>query len=155
MTTSHRADGPGSLALPGPGDLRAVFANDNASPPSVGAGVAHGVVLCAETQGDGQPFAAIRLLGAGATLSAPVHISLESWDIIALWRGLGRDLNLALYLRDASGVMTPITPLTGEIVHLRRKGSPLSGRRPRFLTRRRVPVAGHHAATPPAAVHKG
>ncbi len=141
MKTSHHTDGPGGLARPGPGDLAAFYANDNrARFPEPVAG-ARGLVLSTEASKGGFHFAAIRLLGLDGGLSEPLHVVCEPWDIIALWRGLGRDLNLPLFLRDISGVMTPITPLAGEIVYARRYGSALSRRRPRFLARRRAPLS--------------
>ncbi len=139
MTTSHRADGPGGFLAPGPEALRARFANDNDGSPVLPGAVARGVVLSTEFMPNGLPCAAIRLLGVDGSLSSAIVATQDISDIIAEWRGLGRDLNLPLYLRDASGVMTPVTPLAGEITHARRKGSPLSGRRPRFLVRRKVP----------------
>ena len=146
MKTSHHTDGPGSLVRPGPGEFAAFFANDNrARFPEPVAG-ARGLVLSTEASKDGFHFAAVRLLGLDGTLSEPLHVVCEPWDIIAMWRGLGRDLNLPLYLRDISGTMTPITPLVGERVFARRHGSALSGRRPRFLARRRTLLAAFASA---------
>ena len=140
MTTSHRAGGPGGFLAPGPDALRACFANDNDAGLAFPGRIACGLVLSTEFAAGGAPCVAIRLLGTDKTLSQVIVVTEDASDIIADWRGLGRDLDLPLYLRDASGVMTPVTPLAGEIVHARRKGSPLSGRRPRFLTRRKVPA---------------
>lgn len=139
MTTSHRADGPGGLSAPGPEAFRARFANDNDGSPVLPREVARGIVLSTEFMPNGAPCAAIRLVGIDGSLSSAIVATQDISDIIAEWRGLGRDLNLPLYLRDACGVMTPVTPHAGEITHARRKGSPLSGRRPRFLARRKVP----------------
>jgi len=141
MTTSHRADGPGGFLAPGPDALRARFANDNDGSLALPGEVARGVVLSTEFMPDGAAVVAIRLLGPDGSFSPAIVATQDISDIIAEWRGLGRDLDLPLYLREASGVMTPVTPLAGEIVHARRKGSPLSGRRPRFLARRKVPGA--------------
>lgn len=142
MTTSHQADGPGSALLSGPRDLTAFFANDNRMRfPAVVTG-ACGLVLAAETGKDSRefPLVTIRLLAQDGSLSEPLHATREQRDIIALWRGLGRDFNLPLFLRDISGAMTPIAPLVGERVFAHRYGSALSGRRPRFLARRQVPL---------------
>lgn len=146
MKTSHHADGPGSLVRPGPGDHPAFFANDNRARLAVPVAGARGLVLATETGRDGSALATIRALAADGTLGAPLHLTREPWDIIALWRGLGRDLDLPLFLRDISGAMTPIAPLAGEIVFAHRRGSALSGRRPRFLARRKVPMARVAAA---------
>lgn len=140
MSTSHRSDGPGSSTLPGPRDLAAFYANDNRARFSASLAGACGVVLAAEPDPDGMTLVTIRLLIADGTLSDPLHATPDPGDVIALWRGFGRELNLPLYLRDGSGVMTPVTPLAGEFVYARRYGSALTGRRSRFLTRRQVPM---------------
>lgn len=145
MKTSHHTDGPGSILRPGPGDLPAFYANDNRARFPVQVAGARGLVLSTEASKDGLHFAAIRLLGLDGGLSEPLHVVCEPWDIIALWRGLGRDLNLPMFLRDISGAMTPIAPLNGERVFARRHGSALSGRRPRFLARRRAPLVPFRA----------
>jgi hypothetical protein len=141
MTTRHHADGPGGLFVPGPGDLSAVFANDNRRRFPAAIAGACGLVLAAEHTQDGAALATIRALEADGTLGEAIHITEEPWDIIALWRGLGRDLGLPLYLHDATGGMTPVSPVAGEIIHAHHRGSALSGRRPRFLARRRMPLA--------------
>lgn len=140
MKTSHHADGPGSLFVPGPGDLSATFANDNRLRFPASIEGARGLVLATETARDGAALATLRLLGADGTLTEAIHITQEPWDIVALWRGLGRDLNLPLYLRDATGQTTPVSPVAGEVIHAHHKGSALSGRRPRFLARRQMPL---------------
>lgn len=147
MTTSHHADGPGGFLAPGPEALRACFANDNDGGLTQPGEIARGVVLSTEFMPDGTAAIAIRLLGPSGGLSPAIVVTQDISDVIAEWRGLGRDLDLPLYLRDASGVMTPVTPLRGDIVHARRKGSPLSGRRPRFLARRKIPPMSLVAGT--------
>ncbi|WP_150287861.1 hypothetical protein [Rhabdaerophilum calidifontis] len=134
MTASHHADGPGGRAPSGPGSRDTPFANDN--PPAVAGAV--GLALSAEHRRDGTPVLAIRPVLAGGGLGDAVHVAGDDPDIIALWRGLGRDLNLALYLRDQTGATTPVAPQAGRGAP-RRRGSPLAARRPRFLTRRKVP----------------
>ena len=170
MKTSHQADGPGSPLLSGPGDLTAFFVNDNqARFPAAVAG-ACGLVLAAETgkdrtttgsnsetgsEGQEAPFVTIRLLAKDGSLSEPLHATREQRDIIALWRGLGRDFNLPLFLRDISGAMTPIAPRAGECVFAHRYGSALSGRRPRFLARRQVPLAPFRISRKAKSTRKG
>lgn len=145
MKTSHHADGPGDSALPGPGDLAAFYANDNRARPSDAVSDVRGVVLAAEIGRNGTALVTIRVLTMDGSLSEPLHVTHEPWDVIALWRGFGRAHNLPLYLRDASGVMTPISPLAGEFAFAHRYGSALSNRRPRFLARRQMPLAPHAA----------
>lgn len=144
MNTRHHADGPGSVLLSGPGDLatpgvRIRCDNDNPSPAPPIAG-ARGIVLSLEAGSSLEPVATIRMIADDGALLDPVHVAQDSFEVVALWRGLGRDLGLPLYLRDAAGVMTPVTPVLGDRVFARGKGSPLSGRRPRFLARRRAPL---------------
>ena len=98
-------------------------------------------MLATEIARDGAALATIRLLSADGTLTEAIHMTQEPWDIVALWRGLGRDFNLPLYLRDATGRTTPVSPVAGEVVHAHHKGSALTGRRPRFLARRQIPLA--------------
>lgn len=155
MKTSHHADGPGSRVRPGPGAHPAFFANDNRARFPVPVAGVRGLVLATETGRDGSALATIRMLAVDGTLGAPLHTAREPWDIIALWRGLGRDLDLPLFLRDISGAMTPIAPLSGEIVFAHCRGSALSGRRPRFLARRLVPMANPTTAKVPGSRRKG
>jgi hypothetical protein len=58
-------------------------------------------------------------------------------DIVALWRGMGRDLNLPLRLALRDGTVENVTHAPGELSHARRRGSQLGYRRPRFLARRK------------------
>lgn len=142
MTTSHRTDGPGRLALPGPGDFAAIPANENdpfgVSPPITGV---RGLVLAFETREDDSPLVTIRAMDESGSLAPALHTAYEPDDIIALWRGLGRDLDLPLFILDIRGIMTPVTSIRPNSAFPRRKGSPLSGRRPRFLMRRKVPLS--------------
>ncbi len=144
MKTSHHTDGPGSILRPGPGDLAAFYANDNQPRPPAPDIDACGLVLSAEASKNGAHFAMLRILAQDGSLSEPIDVVCEPWDIIAHWRSLGRELDLPLYLRDTSGAMTPVAPLAGEHVFAHHGGSPLSGRRPRFLARRQVPLTRLH-----------
>lgn len=141
MRTSHHTDGAGGLARPGPGDFAAIPANDNEpfGVPVPITGV-RGLVLAFETGEDGGPRVAIRAMDEAGALAPALHVAEEPDDVIALWRGLGRDLNLPLFLLDIRGVMTPIASMLPDRAFPRRKGSPLSGRRPRFLAYRKVPL---------------
>ncbi len=136
MTASHRTGGPGSRVLSGPRADLMRAAND----AGTGRGRLAGLALCAEAQG-GQPVLAIRTIFRDGRLGQALHVASHDGEVIALWRGLGRDFDLPLYLRDCGGVMTPVTPPRIAAAAPRRFGSALSGRRPRFLTRRKVPPA--------------
>lgn len=148
MIASHHADGPGGFLRPGPGDFTALSANDNIGMDCAPITGVAGLVLAFETGGDGQAFVAIRAMDREGQLADPLHVAHEPDDIIALWRGLGRDLNLPLFLKDIRGQMTAIASLLPERAFPRRYGSALSGRRPRFLARRKPPfpsVSRDHA----------
>lgn len=144
MMTSHRADGPGSRVRPGPGDFVARAANDN-DPNARHAPITgiRGLVLAFEAGEEGVPRVAIRAMDEAGALAPALHVAHEPDDVIALWRGLGRDLNLPLFILDIRGEMTPITSMLPDRPFARRKGSPLSGRRPRFLARRRPPLPAY------------
>jgi hypothetical protein len=136
---------------PGPGDFVAVCANDNAGMDAAPVTGVAGLVLAFESDSAGAAIVAIRAMDAEGHLAEPIHVAREADDIIALWRGLGRELNLPLFLRDIRGVMTAMASLLPERAFARRRGSPLSGRRPRFLARRMVPLAPHRAPEGPFA----
>jgi hypothetical protein len=134
MIADHPADGPGSLALSGPGGPTMITANDN-RPGNPGL---RGLVLSAERGGDGTPALAIRALDRQGLLGAPLLVTRSDREIIALWRGFGRDFNLPLFLREPGGAMTPVAPPAR--IFARSRGSALAGRRPRFLVRRKGPA---------------
>lgn len=72
-------------------------------------------------------------------------------DIIALWRSIGRKVNLPLLAETAGGEIVQIEPSPWMQAMPRRGGSALTYRRPRFLARRKmgekiaVPVTGREA----------
>ena len=57
--------------------------------------------------------------------------------VVADWRSLGAELQLPLYILTAEGKLECATIAPAPNMRQRRFGSPLSGRRPRFLARRR------------------
>jgi hypothetical protein len=134
MIAGHHADGPDGRWLSGPGATSMIASNDN----RLGDKGLSGLVLSAERSAAAAPMIAIRAMDRRGRLGAPLHVSCSDQDIIALWRGLGRDFNLPLFLRDGDGVMTPLAPPAR--MYRRGRGSPLSGRRPRFLARRKGPA---------------
>ncbi len=71
-------------------------------------------------------------------LSQRVETVDDEVDLIALWRGIGRKLNLPLLAETHDGEIVQIEPIPSLGAAPRRFGSPLSGRRPRFLARRQV-----------------
>lgn len=68
-------------------------------------------------------------------------------DIIALWRSIGRKVNLPLLAETAGGEIVQIEPSPWMSALPRRGGSALTYRRPRFLARRKV---GDKVAVPVA-----
>jgi Family of unknown function (DUF6101) len=150
MKTSHLADGADALVRPAPGpDLDAfvaAYANDNRVPRGGRLPYARGVILAMSFDEDDAPIVSLHLLLPDGEIGVPFHTAAHDMDVIALWRGLGRDFNLPLYVRSEIGHLTAISPEIGMESFPRRLGSPLSGRRPRFLARRRMPLMGHALA---------
>lgn len=71
-------------------------------------------------------------------LSKRVETADDDADIIALWRSIGRKLNLPLFAETLDGEIVQIDPMPCLMALPRRYGSAVSGRRPRFLQRRKV-----------------
>lgn len=147
MTTSHIKDGARGLVLRGAEALRCGFPafalNDNRVVSGAPLPYARGVVLAMGFDDEGEAQVSLHLLLPQGELGVPFHTARHDLDVIALWRGLGRDFNLPLYLRSESGALSALVPELGTTSHARRIGSPLTGRRPRFLARRRMPLAAH------------
>ena len=63
-------------------------------------------------------------------------------DVVAVWRTLGASSGLPLVIEDAEGVVHQPFPQVGRVQlgqsRMRRRHGSLSGRRPRFLTRRKT-----------------
>jgi hypothetical protein len=71
-------------------------------------------------------------------LSKRVETADDDADIIALWRGIGRKLNLPLFAETSGGDIVQIEPNPVIALSPRRRGSQMAYRRPRFLARRKV-----------------
>lgn len=139
MRTSHHVDGPGSFVLSGPGARPTFVANDNLV-PSTGAETPVGLVLAVHVTAQGEAQANLQMLHRSGRRTNALLLAHDDPDLIALWRGLGRDLGLPLYLIDDHGRLQQVTRGPGEISHDRRAGSPLSGRRTRTAQRRHAPL---------------
>lgn len=96
-----------------------------------------GVVLRAHGAGDERRYEII-LAHRDERFSRLFATYEDDEFVIADWRSLGADLRLPLYIVDAQGRLECATIDAPICQRLRRLGSPLSGRRPRFLSRRRV-----------------
>jgi uncharacterized protein DUF6101 len=63
-------------------------------------------------------------------------------DVVAIWRGLGAASGLPLMIEHADGRLRPLYPQVGPLlvgpIRIRRRHGLLSGRRPRFLVRRKT-----------------
>jgi hypothetical protein len=146
MMMKHPATGVGSAMQPALGaksplgDLPAFFANDNAAllvrPPRG----CVGLVLSREEDASGISHITIRLLLTTGLDDHPLMVTQDARSIIALWQGMGKDFNIPLYLRDEAGTLLCVRKDFAETGYPRRYGSPLSGRRPRFLMRRKMPL---------------
>lgn len=101
------------------------------------------MVLGREHDDGGHLVATIRILLDDESYSPPLMVACHADDIIAIWRGLGRDFNLPLLIVNKAGKRLHVTHRPGEVSYARRFGSSLSGRRPRFLKRRATPLASN------------
>lgn len=136
-------------------DLAAFAANDNRVPRNTPLPYARGVILAMGFDEDQAPIVSLHLLLPDGEIGVPFHTARHDVDVIALWRGLGRDFNLPLYVRGHGGELTPVSSGPGETSYPRRIGSPLSTRRPRFLARRRMPLVPHELSCAPLAAELG
>ena len=84
-------------------------------------------------------------------LSQRVETAEDDADIIALWRSIGRKLNLPLFAETTAGEIVQIEPNPALVAAPRRGGSQMASRRPRFLARRKV---GHAVSSQQPAVQK-
>ena len=108
--------------------------NDNQR-PHLSAKGCFGVILRA-VERKGRPSFEIVLGSAATDGSRVVAIHHTDETVIADWRNLGTTLRLPLYILTADGTLELASATPQEPRH-RRLGSQLSGRRPRFLARRR------------------
>ena len=134
--TNRFGNGAGSVVLPASGEFWACCANDNESRALTFA-APHGACGFVLARDANQPGASLSALLQDGTMLCLHHVT-QSHDVIALWRGLGRDFNLPLYLQDAQESLICVSYQPGDLSFTRRLGSPLSGRRPRFLSKRKT-----------------
>ncbi len=155
MTTSHFTHGASRFLRldAGAGDLTAFAANDNRVPRNAPLPFARGIVLAMDSDAAEEPSVSLHLLLPGGEVGVPFHSARHDVDLIALWRGLGRDFNLPLFLRSSEGVLSAVSSTVDNASpHPRRIGSPLAARRPRFLARRGMPLSPHELAIAARAV---
>ena len=80
----------------------------------------------------------IVLLHMDPSLELVLSRTDDDSDIIALWRRFAAGLGLPLLIEDSEGRLQTVSEGMATGPYERRHGSPLKGRRPRFLNRRRV-----------------
>ncbi len=90
---------------------------------------------------DGLPFE-LALTHVDASLEVVIARTEDDSDLIALWRHYGRSLGLPLLAEDSRGRLQAMEARGDDGPFPRRHGSPLKNRRPRFLARRKVGIAG-------------
>ena len=84
----------------------------------------------------------IVLLHMDPSLEIVLARTSDDTDIIALWRDHARTLCLPLLVEDQQGRLQPVEDASSTHPFARRYGSPLKNRRPRFLSRRHIGLAG-------------
>ncbi|MCA0424287.1 MAG: DUF6101 family protein [Proteobacteria bacterium] len=131
MTGSFEGLDPARFALAGSAAAPPRPANDN-EPGIKGARGYRGLLL--RRGGKGYE---ILLCHVEPGLSKRVETADDDTDIIALWRSIGRKLNLTLFAETDDGQIVQIEPMPALTALPRRYGSAVASRRPRFLARRR------------------
>ncbi|CAN1501520.1 hypothetical protein MCEMSEM23_00503 [Rhabdaerophilaceae bacterium] len=123
------------------------FANDNCAPgcSATPAGTA-GLALCCETNSNGLALASIRPVFLDGALGDALIATRDSSDIIALWRRLGENLRLPLFVQSTNGELGSFGSGLARTSCPRRGGSALTGRRPRFARKRAVPLQPYQPA---------
>lgn len=122
------------------GSAARVLAGPEASPPSPhndnvsGASQSGFVGLLLRRNHEGYELV---LCHAEAGRSMRIETADDDTDIIALWRSIGRKLNLNLLAETETGEIVDMEPGQAPGIGHRRYGSPLVRRRPRFLMRRK------------------
>jgi hypothetical protein len=102
-----------------------------------------GVALSVETHCDGSVSYRLMLAHRDADLNAVLFETDDDTNIVALWRAFARDLGLPGLVETAPGQFERAD--AGRHQPMRRRNAALTGRRPRFLSRRRM---GRPSETP-------
>jgi hypothetical protein len=95
---------------------------------------------------DGEGLVILELLHRDPHLSLPLSVARDLDDVVADWKAWARVLMLPKLLVETDGSWRSLETRLGAVevapVKPRRRRSILAGRRPRFLTRRKVGVRG-------------
>ncbi|MBY0297311.1 MAG: hypothetical protein K2X71_14940 [Methylobacterium sp.] len=109
-----------------------------------GAGVAASVALCLDNEASdaaGEDRFALLLLDKGGDPLMRLGTHGDA-DVVAVWRRLGAETGLPLLVIQEDGTTTAMGEQVGRVklgaVRIRRRHGLLSGRRPRFLCRRKT-----------------
>jgi hypothetical protein len=107
-------------------------------------GSVEAVILACEIA-NGMPIATLkaRLRGGGVV---PLATTRDPDDFVALWRGLGRELNASLEVLDRNGKTRVLTHNPGDISFPRWRGSQVLRRRTRFARKRFAPLTARDTA---------
>ena len=95
---------------------------------------------------DGEGLVVLELLHRDPHLSLPLSVARDLDDVVADWRGWARVLALPMLVVETDGTWHPVKTRLGSLEvaspRPRRRRSVLAGRRPRFLTRRKMGAEG-------------
>lgn len=98
----------------------------------------------ADGASDGDGLVVVELMHRDPQLSLPLSVASDLGDVAADWKAWARVLGLPMLLVESDGTWRAIEERIGQVavamVKPRRARSVLAGRRPRFLTRRKVGV---------------
>lgn len=95
---------------------------------------------------DGEVLVTLELMHSDPKLSVPLLVASNLDDVAADWRAWAEAYGLPMLLVESNGEVAPLTDAINGInldqPHPRRKGSPISGRRIRFLSKRKKGCLG-------------
>ncbi|HRK24895.1 MAG TPA: hypothetical protein PLQ11_08065 [Beijerinckiaceae bacterium] len=141
MTGPLAGLGPADFMCAGPDATPPQPANDN-EPGVPAAGGFRGLLLRQADAGY-----EILLCHSEPGLSQRVETVADDTEVIALWRSIGRKLNLVLFAETADGEIVQIDPMPSLTALPRRFGNPVVSRRPRFARRRKMGNAAAASVT--------
>lgn len=105
-----------------------------------------GVAARAIEDGNGKVTVTLELMHSDAALSVPLLVADDLEDVAADWRAWAEAYRLPMLLVEADGIARTLDESLGALrtaqMQPRRRGKLSSGRRPRFLARRRLGTLG-------------
>jgi hypothetical protein len=113
---------------------------------------ARGLVLSRRNGEDGRDYFEVSILFGADRVAAPIHIAADDHDVVARWRRHADDLGLPLMMERADGVIVTAYAHVGRVAVspacVRRRNATLTGRRSRFLLRRKPGVPRASTSAP-------